>query len=98
MRALSDKAIDAIFEATVTRGKRKGSLKANAPRSSTMAYAAWQGAMLSINPYKASIGGLMFMSAEQRAVCAEVTAFFDENPQLRFADRDRRALESLGVW
>jgi hypothetical protein len=56
------------------------------------------GAMLSINPYKASIGGMMFMSAEQREVQDYVTRWFDAHPEFRGMDRDRRALETLGVW
>jgi hypothetical protein len=73
-------------------------LLAKAPPSHTLAYAAWQGAMLSVNPYKASIGALMFMTAEQRAISQAITALFDGLPELRGVDRDRAALEALGAW
>ena len=95
---LSQSAIDALSYAIATKGKNKGKLLARAPASNTLAYAAWQGAMLSVNPYKASICGLMFMTEEQRAISQEVTAFFDANRQLRGMDKDRSSLESLGVW
>lgn len=95
---LSENARRALMECVATRGKHKGQLKASAPPSRTLAYAAWQGAMMSWNPYKASIAGMMFMSGEQRTVMNEVVAWCDANKHLRFADRDRAALETLGVW
>lgn len=73
-------------------------LKKQAPRSNTLAYAAWQAMMLNWNPYKASIAGLMFMSPEQRAVFVAVDTFAEANMHLRYIDRDRMALEELGVW
>jgi hypothetical protein len=55
--------------------------------------------MLVCNPFKASVASAMFMSAEQRAIRDEIVACLDAIPALhRFLDRDRRALESLGVW
>ncbi len=97
---LSDAAVAALQGALVTRGPRKGRLLSAAPPSQSMAYAAWQGAMLSCNPYKASIAALMFMSAEQRAIQKEVTALFDSLPKgTRISmDKDRQALHALGVW
>lgn len=97
---LSDAAVAALQGALVTRGPRKGRLLSAAPPSQSMAYAAWQGAMLSCNPYKASIAALMFMSAEQRAIQKEVTALFDALPKgARISmDKDRQALEALGAW
>jgi hypothetical protein len=90
-------ALDACYS---TRGTSKGMLKAKAPPSNTLEYAAWQGAMLSVNPYKASIAGLIFMTPEQRAIADEVTAYFDSLPKSQriAAQRDRRSLEALGVW
>lgn len=73
-------------------------LKAKPPRANTLAYAAYQGMMINWNPYKASIAGLMFMSDEQREVYREVDAWAEANPHLRGLDRDRLALETLGVW
>lgn len=91
-------ALDACF---ASRGKNKGMLYAKAPTPSTgMPYAAWQGAMLSVNPYKASIGALLFLSTEQRAIADEVTAYLDSLPKAQrvAVQRDRKALEALGAW
>lgn len=91
---------DAIRGAIATRGVHKGRFLAKAPPSHTLAYAAWQGAMLSINPYKTSVIGLMLMTPDQKAVCDAVTKYFDAMPKAQRTafDRDRRALELLGAW
>jgi hypothetical protein len=56
--------------------------------------------MLACNPFKASIAGLIFMTAEQRAIADEVTAFFEAMPRAEriAAERNRAALEAWGVW
>jgi len=97
---LSQTAKDALAAAYATRGPHRGQLLKRCPKSDTLAAAAWQGAMLSCNPHQASIGAMLFMSAEQRAVRDEVLAHFDALPrQYRiWAQRDREALEALGVW
>jgi len=97
---LSEKSKAALTLAYATRGKNRGQLLANCPKSDTLAAAAWQGAMLSCNPYKASIGAMLFMSPEQREVRDEVLAHFDALPREYriMAQRDREALEKLGVW
>jgi len=100
MIELSPAARAAFDAALATRGPRKGMLLARAPASHTLAYAAWNGAMVSANPYKASIAGMIFMSAEQHGIRAEVTAWVDAQPKrARMAlDRDRANLERLGAW
>jgi hypothetical protein len=100
MITLSDTARDALQGALVSRGPRKGLLLSSAPPSQTLAYAAWQGAMLACNPYKASIAALLFMTPEQRAIQAEITTALDTLPRPVRAglDKDRAALEALGVW
>jgi len=97
---LSTTAKEALTLAYATRGPNRGQLLAKCPRSETLAAAAWQGAMLSCNPYKASIGAMLFMSEAQRAVRDEVLAHFDALPREYriMAQRDREALERLGVW
>jgi hypothetical protein len=97
---LSVIARDALAGAYAGRGKNRGQLLAKCPRSDTLAAAAWQGAMLSCNPFKVSIGAILFMTAEQRAVHEEVLAHFNAMPAAYrlMADRDREALEKLGVW
>jgi hypothetical protein len=100
MNKLSDTARNALAQAYATRGKHRGQLLAKCPRSNTLAAAAWQGAMLSVNPYRASIGAMLFMTPEQRAVRDEILAHFDSLPHEYkiLAERNREALERLGVW
>jgi hypothetical protein len=97
---LSDKARQALAGAYATRGKHRGQLLARCPASHTLAAAAWQGAMLVVNPYQASIGAMLFMSPEQKAIREEVVAHFEALPRdyQIMAQRDREALERLGVW
>jgi len=97
---LSDKARTALMGAYATRGKHRGQLLARCPKSNTLAAAAWQGAMLSVNPFLASPFSVFFMTEEQRAIRDEVTAHFDALPTAYriMAQRDREALERLGVW
>lgn len=97
---LSLNARDALKACIATRGKHKGQLLAKCPPSHTLAAAAWQGAMLSCNPFKASVGAMLFMTAEQRVIRDEVLAHFDALPKAYRigSDRDREALELLGVW
>lgn len=95
---LSQEAQEALKACLVTKGKNKGALLKQAPPMATLAYAAWQGAMINANPYKASIAGLMFLSPEQWLIYNEINALFEAMPSLRFLDRDRAALEKLGVW
>jgi len=97
---LSTIAKEALTLAYAKTGKNRGQLLAKCPRSETLAAAAWQGAMLSCNPYKASIGAMLFMTPAQREVRDEVLAHFDALPREYriMAQRDREALERLGVW
>jgi hypothetical protein len=98
--ALSPAAKAALAKAYATRGKHRGQLLAKCPRSNTLEAAAWQGAMLVVNPYRASIGAMLFMNAEQKAVRDEIVAHFESLPREYqiMAQRDRETLESLGVW
>lgn len=94
---ISDKAALALKEAVTTRGRHKGLLLAKAPKSNTLAYAAWQAAQLCCNPYKVSVAGLLFLTDEQREVYDEILAIF-EGLGIKSLDRDRNNLERLGVW
>ena len=97
---ISETSRAALAAALCKKGPNKGKLLRSAPRSSTPAYAAWQAAMLCVNPFKASIGGMMFMSEAQRAIHREVLAYFDAMPKadrIKY-DADRASLERLGVW
>ncbi len=97
---LSPQAKEALTLCYATRGKHRGQLLAKCPRSNTLAAAAWQGAMLVCNPYKASIGALIFMTDAQKDIRDEIVAHFDKLPREYqiMAQRDRETLEALGVW
>lgn len=97
---ISEQAGRALQQAVCKQGKNKGRLLASPPPAALPGHAAWMGAMMSINPYKVKIGGVMLMNEEQRALMKEITALFDAMPaawKVRL-DRDRFALEQLGVW
>jgi hypothetical protein len=100
MTKLSDKARTALAQCYATRGKHRGQLLARCPRSETLAAAAWQGAMLACNPFKASIAAMLFMTPEQREIRDEILEHFESLPReyLIMAERNREALEALGVW
>jgi hypothetical protein len=100
---LSPAARAALMQCFATRGKNKGLLLSKAPspfkEETKMAHAAWHGAQLACNPFKAGILSLMLLNKEQRAIQQEVTAYIEARPALvRVLDRDRNILEKLGVW
>jgi hypothetical protein len=95
---IADRARIAMRALVATRGPHKNQLKARPPALSTDAYAAWQGAMLAINPYKVSIGGCLFMTPDQRAIMDFVRHVYETTPGATMLDRDRETLETLGVW
>ncbi len=104
MLKLSDTAHKALSDAMCKRGPRKGLLLSSAPRSNTLAYAAWSAAMLNVNPFKVGIYAQIFMTLEQKAIANEIEDCWQSLPPkmkavLRYGlDKDRRALENLGAW
>lgn len=97
---LSPVSVTALRACIASRGSSKGSLLATAPSpfKAPLAYAAWQAAQMVCNPFKVSIVGLILLKGEERQVYDEVLALFEANPSLKHLDRDRSALERLGVW
>jgi hypothetical protein len=97
---LSDQSKAALAACFATKGKHKGQLLAKCPRSNTLEAAAWQATMLCVNPFRASIGAVIFMTAEQRIVWNEVMTFIESLPkETQVAlERNRQALEQWGVW
>src|SRR6185436_5725649 len=91
---------EALKLAYASKGKNRGQLLAKCPKSNTLAAAAWQGAMMVCNPYQVSIGAILFMTAEQRELFEQVKNHFEALPREYqiLAQRDREALERLGVW
>jgi hypothetical protein len=95
---IADRARIAMRAIIATRGPHKDQLKARPPAMSTDAYAAWQGTMLAINPYKVSIGGCLFMTPDQRAVMDFVRRVYESTSGAAMLDHDRETLETWGVW
>tara|TARA_R110000787_G_scaffold229613_5_gene337173 strand:- start:2361 stop:2660 length:300 start_codon:yes stop_codon:yes gene_type:complete len=96
-RDLKTLCVDSIDAACVSRGKRRGCLKATCPPTGSNAAAAWQALMIKANPCKVSIGQMLFMGDDQRAIYDAITAAIAD-VDLRGMDKDRVALEGLGAW
>ena len=94
---LREMCVAAIDGALVSRGQRKGLLKANCPDSRSDAAAAWQAMIGYANPYKMSIWQIALFSDRQRAIYRAIDAAL-EGKDLRAMDRDRLALELMGAW
>ncbi len=66
MTKLTEEHINAAHrEAVCQSGPRKGKLKSKCPPMGTLAAAYWQGAMLVMNPFKVSVGQMIFFTPEQ---------------------------------
>ena len=96
-RDLKTLCIDSIAAACISRGKRKGALKASCPPTGSNAAAAWQALMIKANPYKVSLGQILFMGDDQRAIYDAITAAIAD-VDVRGMYKDRVALEELGAW
>ena len=60
--------IAAIDAAKVSRGKNKGMLKAQCPKSDSDGAAAWQAMTLQANPHKAGIFTIAMFTDRQQAI------------------------------
>jgi hypothetical protein len=89
--------IAAIDAAKVSRGKNRGMLKANCPKSDSDGAAAWQAMTLQANPYKAGVFTIAMFNDRQRAIFDAVGKAI-EGYDVNHLDRDRTILEALGVW
>jgi len=94
---LREICIAAIDAALVSRGKRKGALKAACPPMGTDAAAAWQALVGHANPYKMGLGHIMFFTDRQSAIYRAIDDAL-AGQDVRALDRDRLALEMLGAW
>jgi hypothetical protein len=103
---LSDRAKDAIKSALAKKGPRQGLLLSSAPKGDSDAFAAWSALMIYCNPYKVGLANLMMMEfhPEQKALHKEVESWFLSLPEntrkglIVGLDKDRLALQTLGVW
>ena len=96
-RSFRELCTDSIDAACVSRGPRKGALRTKCPPATSRAAAAWLALMYRADPHKVSVGQILFLNGECLAIYnAVIQATADVD--LRGMDRDRKALESLGVW
>jgi hypothetical protein len=103
---LSDRAQAAIRFALATRGSRKGLLLSSAPNGESDAFAAWSALMMRCNPYKVGMMNMIRLSwdPERKALHDEIDSWFESLPKNTQhsltvgLDKDRLALQTLGVW
>jgi len=93
----ADRITSAISAAIAKSGVSKGRLKKTPPPYGTDALAAWLAIMLQANPYKVPAFALMMLNEDQQAIFASVSKAI-EGLDVRKADIDRAALESIGAW
>jgi len=95
----TERITDAVKAAIATKGKNAGRLLAKCPPSETDAAAAWQACMMHSNPYKVGMLTMLLFTNDQRHIYDAVSAALATGKvDVRNLDRDRAALESLGVW
>jgi len=103
---LSDRAQAAIRSALATKGPRKGLLLSSAPKGETDAFAAWAALMMRCNPFKVGMCNMIRLAWDQdrKALHDEIDAWFLSLPEntrrglIVGLDKDRLALQTLGVW
>ena len=93
----------AVRASCASRGKHKGRLLSTCPSRwrapGPDAEAAWLALMVDANPYKASVGRILMLNPEQRALFDATRTFLeDRRIDVRGLDRDRVALEAWGAW
>jgi len=89
----------ALKFAIAQRGKNRGLLKSKSPAMGTDAAIVWQACMMEANPYKVGIAATMIGAWADPEFKAYVDQWVNENrATIARLDRDRNALESLGVW
>lgn len=100
MAQLSAEDETALRAAIGRKGKYAGFLLAKCPNGDCQGAAAWQGAMMAVNPYKVSVGRALFMSEDNRKLMERITAALDRVPKAELInlDYDRQTLTELGVW
>jgi len=91
----ADRIHKAIEGARVSRGPRKGQLKANKPGGD--AGAAWLAMTMHANPYKINAGQVFMLTNGERWIFDELTRAL-QGTSIPGLDRDRDALEALGAW
>ena len=96
---LNERLHNALDAAIAQRGRNKGMLKAKCPPMGTDGAIMWTALMMYANPYKvgmvqALVGGVS--DPDFKAECDEFAA--ERASVLKRLDRDRVALDKMGVW
>lgn len=100
-QAKRDDLIKPFQDCFATKGKNKGFLKANKPKG--IAEGIYLAIMLQVNPFKASINALFWLSDDQRKAFDDFKAIFDHMPKdglpaFNVFDKDRTQLAMMGAW
>ena len=99
MDNLEKRLLLAYGEAIASKGKNKGMLKAKCPPMGTDAAIMWQACMMHANPWKVSIFQTVMAGHGDESFYGACMEFADARRDvLTILDRDRVALERLGVW
>jgi hypothetical protein len=89
----------AYGDAIASKGKHAGKLKAKCPPMGTDGAIMWQAVQMNANPYKVSIMQIALLDSAAQAFYCECQQWADERKAIApMLDRDRVALERLGVW
>ena len=100
MTDMETRLLLALDQAIASKGKHKGQLKAKCPPMGTDGAIMWQALMMHANPYKVSIFQIALSGAgADHGFFQACMSFAEERASvLPRLDRDRVALERLGVW
>lgn len=94
-----DRLLKAYDGAIASKGRHAGKLKAKCPPMGTDAAIMWQAMQMNANPYKVSIMQIAILDKEQSAFYGLCQVWADERKTIApMLDRDRVALDKLGVW
>lgn len=99
MTDMETRLLLALDQAIASKGKHKGQLKAKCPPMGTDGAVMWQALVWHANPFKVSICHMMYASHSDSEFYQACLSFAEERASvLPHLDRDRVALERLGVW
>jgi len=96
MKDLKNRLAKGVKDALVSRGKKKGMLKAKCPPMNTEGAAVWQAIQSYSNVYKVGFGHLMFMDESNKEIYHYIRKC-GEYVDLSTFDRDANVLRSLNL-
>ena len=96
---MNERLMLAFDDAIAQRGKHKGQLKAKCPPMGTDGAIMWTALMMYANPFKVGMIHSIMGGVCDPTFKAECEQFAKERESvLKHFDRDRVALDKLGVW